>query len=112
MLGDETIYQCLKLDPTPSLEKMNKELLSLNRTGMLPDTVYEKLRSSVEVTSRIYGLPKVHKPQVPLRPIMSFVISTTYKLSKYLTMILSPLIGKRSSYIRNSEVYMFTRVDK
>ena len=66
---------------------------------MLPDTVYEKLRSSVEVTSRIYGLPKVHKP---LRPIMSFVISTTYKLSKYLTMILSALVGKRSSYIRTA----------
>lgn len=40
LLGDEAVYQCLKHDPTPSLErKMNKELLSLNWTGMLPDSL-------------------------------------------------------------------------
>ena len=65
LLGEEAIYQCLKRDPTPSLErKMNKKLLSLNWTGMLPDTVYGKLWNSARVTPRIYGLPKVHKPQV------------------------------------------------
>ena len=83
LLGDEALYQYLKHDPTPLLErKMNKELSSLNWTGMLPDTDYEKLWISVGVTPRIYGLPKVHKPQVPLRPIVSFVTSPTYQLSK------------------------------
>ena len=32
-----------------------------------------------------YGLPKVHKENVPLRPIVSFCGATLYNLSKFLT---------------------------
>ena len=48
------------------------------------------------------GSLKFYKPQVPLRPIVLFVTCPTYQLSKYLTRILSPLICRTSSYIKNS----------
>ena len=57
--------------------------------------------------SRIYGLPKIHKPQVPLRPIVSCIGAPSYKLLKYIESITSPLTlalaRKTSSHILNSK---------
>lgn len=38
---------------------------------------------------RIYGLPKLHKPNTPLRPVVSFTKAPTYNLSSFLAKILS-----------------------
>ena len=51
----------------------------------------------------MYGLVKTHKDGNPMRPIISSVGSISYKLSKFLVDILSPLLGKISgSHILNS----------
>ena len=42
---------------------------------------------------KYYGLPKVHKEGVPLRPIISIRGSVTYKTAKELSRILKPLEG-------------------
>ena len=79
MLSDTTVYKRLKRDPTSSLERwMNATLLELRRKDQLPERLYHRLRSSCGQTPRIYGLPKIHKPDIPLRPIVSFVTSPTY----------------------------------
>ena len=59
-------------------------------------------KDSQEKVPLLYGLPKIHKPEIPLRPIVSFVNSPTYALSKHLVSILSPLVGKSPSHVRNS----------
>ena len=106
MLKDEQTYKELKKDPAPALErKMNAKLLSLNREGSIPDVLYTRLRSSCGKTPLLYGLPKVHKPNVPLRPIASFIQSPTYQLSKHLSLILSPLVGKSPSAVKNSQEF-------
>ena len=51
---------------------------------------------------QLYGLPKIHKPQVTLHPIVSSLGSATYHLAKELTRILTPLRGKTDSYIKIS----------
>ena len=81
---------------------MNGLLLSLTRSGSMSDSLYNWLRSSAGKIPLLYGLPKVHKPEVPLKPIVSFIGSPTYNLSKHLVTILSPLVGKSSSHVRNS----------
>ena len=47
---------------------------------------------------RIYGLPKIYKTNVPLRPIVSFVGSATYHLSKCHKCILSPFSLRAESH--------------
>ena len=42
---------------------------------------------------KFYGLPKIHKPDTPLRPIMSRHGSVTYGVANVLTKILKPLVG-------------------
>ena len=64
--------------------------------------LYNRLRSSAGGTPLFYGLPKVHKPNVPLRPIASFVGSPTYQLSKHLVFLLAPLVGKTPAHVKNS----------
>ena len=44
---------------------------------------------------RIYCLPKLYKPAVPLRPFVSAVESYTHGLATYLSDILKPLINRK-----------------
>ena len=90
----------LNVTLAPSLERqLNSLLLQLKKRGSLPAELYERLRSS---GTCLYGLPKIHKPGVPLRPTVSFVNSPSYQLSKHLARILSPLIGNSESNVQNS----------
>ena len=49
----------------------------------------------------------MHKRGTPLRPIVSFKNSPTYALLKHLVSILSPLVGKSPSHVRNSTEFAF-----
>ena len=51
------------------------------------------LYSSDGLCPRFYGLPKIHKLGIPLRPIVSLVNSPTCAISGYLARILSPVVG-------------------
>ena len=46
------------------------------------------------VPPKFYGFPRVHKPDTPLRPIVSSCGSVTYDVAKELAKILKPLVGK------------------
>ena len=103
MLSDARTYKKLDRDPALSMErKLNTLLLRLKKKGSIPVDLYNRLRSSGGLTPLLYGLPKVHKPGVPLRPIVSFFSSLSYQLSKHLTKILAPLIGNSDSHVLNS----------
>ena len=103
MLSDEQTYSKVDKDPASSMErKLNSLLLSLKKKGSLCPGTYNRLRSTGGLTPYIYGLPKIHKPDVPLRPIVSFCTSPTYQLSKFLARLLSPLVGNSTSYVKNS----------
>ena len=64
---------------------------------------YHFLHCSKDVTPRFYELPKIHKASVPLRPIVSFINSPTYNLSKFLSRILSSLLVNRYSVRKSKE---------
>ena len=60
--------------------------------------------------TKCYTVPKIHKPGIPLRPIVSFVNSPTYAISGYLVRILSPVVGNTDYTVKNScEFADFTR---
>ena len=52
--------------------------------------------------TKCYTVPKIHKPGIPLRPIVSFVNSPTYAISGYLARILSPVVGNTDYKVKNS----------
>ena len=98
-------FQKLKKDPTSKNEKtVNDALQVLFKKGRINKEVYNRLKVSLgnTRTALFYGLPKIHKSEVPLRPIVSSVGSATYALSKYISDIIKPLTGNTESAIRNT----------
>ena len=53
-----------------------------------------------------YGSVKVHKPDFPLRPIVSSIGSATYKVSKHVSNILTTYAKQLPSYIQNTMHFM------
>lgn len=61
-----------------------------------------RLKESSWNPSRIYGLPKIHKENRPLRPVVSTIGSATYNIPKFLASIIENIVGKEVSHVRNS----------
>ena len=54
-----------------------------------------------------YGLPKIHKEDVPLRPIISNIGSFSCKLAKWLSNLIIPYVGKFSnSHIKHAQDFV------
>lgn len=56
-----------------------------------PVAIYEVVKPVGPLWSRLYGLPKTHKDNVPVRLILSMVASVQHKLAKWLTVLLQPV---------------------
>ena len=95
MLHDQSTYQPLKCDPTRATEKtVNTFVSGLKQNEKILTRDEFALKSSDGRAPRLYGLPKIHIQGIPLRPIVSFVESPTYNLSKKIARILSHLVEK------------------
>ena len=55
---------------------------------------------------KCYGLPKIHKPDTPLRPIVSSCGLVTYGVAKELNKILKPLVGKFPHHINSTQDFV------
>ena len=107
LVNDKQTYEELKRDPTPALQrKLNSKILTLKKTDAFDTQRYYRLRCSVPQPPKLYGLPKLHKPGIPMRPIVSFCGSPTYQLSKYLTTILLPLTDKSRRKLQSTENFI------
>ena len=103
LLEDGETYEELQGDPTLSYtRKVRGALKSIETKGNLTRGQYLQLYPSDPLPPLFYGLPKVHKPDVPLRPIVSMVGSVTYDIAKHLAPILAPLVGNSECHVRNS----------
>ncbi|VDQ00823.1 unnamed protein product [Trichobilharzia regenti] len=79
LLTDETKFQELSnpRDLDGKVEKqLTKTLQELTKSGVISEAAYNRLKSTENNTSRLYGLPKVHKPGLPLRPVLDMFNST------------------------------------
>ena len=106
MLSDPNTYEPLRSSPLKRLS------LQFNRIvkELLKDVPNIDAKRFLQVNPKlphIYGLPKTHKPGIPLRPIVSYCGSLSYKLSKFLADKLSPLVGNFSdSHTKNTSDFI------
>ena len=105
--NDDETYENLKRDPTAKTEKLlNKFISRLLDNQKITQGECFNLKSSDAHAPRLYGQPKVHKPDIPLRPIVSFIGSPTYALSKKIVNILAPLVGNTEFHVRDSSDFV------
>ena len=67
------------------------------------EDTYKKMYPTGAGILKFYGLPKIHKAGVPLRPIVSSKGSVVYGTTKELAMILKPLAGKLPYNVQNTK---------
>ena len=60
------------------------------------------MHSNTCTAPKFYGLPTLHKPNCPLRPITSYIGSPTYNLSKCISKSLQKTVGLNEFYIKDS----------
>ena len=100
LVDDKQTYEELQ-------RKLNSKILTLSKKTDAIDTErYYRLRCSVPQPPKLFGLLKLHKPGIPMRPIVSFCGSPTYQLSKYLTTILQSLTNKSRRKLQSTENFI------
>ncbi|XP_075163117.1 uncharacterized protein LOC142235745 [Haematobia irritans] len=98
IVDDMMSYQRINKDPTQSLQKKNNELVEeLFRNKVLSEFEMRRLKTEIATAPRLYGLPKIHKEDFPLRPICSSINAPAANMNKYLVNILKNLT-KESTY--------------
>ena len=107
-LSDPTTYKDLNSDPTQAIRNdVFSTLDYIHKTHRIDDETKHHLTLPKPArTLLFYGLPKVHKPNIPLRPIVSACDSPTDQLSNYVTHFIQPLVEILPSYIRDSKHFL------
>jgi hypothetical protein len=95
------VYEYFPEHPTPKAERKIQKLLSKHKTSLFIDLKH-KLTPYHSKPSHLYSLPKIHKPDITLRSIVSPIGSPCYGLGGFLHKIVSPLAGKSESFVKNS----------
>ena len=100
-------YRELSTDPT---NKYKNRLINLLKTikaeGGINNITYKRLYPTGVGSPRYYGLPKIHKAGVPLRPIISTRGSATYETAKELAKILKSLVGRSPHHVQNNKDFL------
>ena len=100
-------YKILKTDPTTKHKnKLISLLKSIKAEGGIDDNIYRRLYPTGAVPPKYYGLPKGHKPGMPLRPIISSVGSVTHATAKELGRIIKPLVGGSIHHVQNNRDFL------
>ena len=96
------VHQNSKRSNRISKERSQTKLSLLKDTGKIDQQLYFKLKPTDSQAPRFYGLPKIHKPAAPIRPIVSYTNSPLYQLSRYIADILRPCTKLNQQHCKNS----------
>ena len=106
-LLNQNTYRSIPRDPTNTITNKLISILKRvkNQTGLDSNT-YKSMYPTGCVPLKFYGLPKIHKLDTPLRPIVSSCGSVTYGVAKELAKILEPLVGKSPHHINSTQDFV------
>ena len=106
-LLNQNTYKVISKDPTTTIKNKLINILKVIKTKTgLGSYSYKAMYPTGCVPPKFYGLPKIHKPDTPLRPIVSSCGSVTYGVAKELTKILKPLVGKSPHHINSTQDFV------
>ena len=107
LLQDPNTYQTIPTDPTTKLKsRLISKLKKIKLDTRMEDTTYRRMYPTGAVIPNFYGLPKVHKENTPLRPIVSSIGSVSYGVAKEIARIIKPLVGSTEHHVNNSKEFI------
>lgn len=90
----------LKKDPLKQMVTKSKEMIK--KVMVVFQVLSWTLNVSNPVLPRLYGLPKIHKPILKMRPIVSNINAPAYKLAKWLVSKFKQLHQPTGKDVKNS----------
>ena len=104
LLSNTSIYIPITRNPLKKLQSSTFNILKrLIDNGFLKYKFHNnQLTLTNTVLAKCYCLPKIHKQDTPLRPIISFINSTTHFLAKILYRELKDSIKVAKSHLSDS----------
>ena len=99
----EKTYKIIPTDPTTRQKNKLIQILKKIKEGGMSEATYKKVYPTGAGIPKFYGLPKIHKAGVPLRPIVSSRGSVSYNIAKELARILKPLAGRTIYSVHNTQ---------
>ena len=82
-----------------------KQLKVLKDNELIDNELYYYLKPTDTPAPRFYGQPKIHKPGVPIRPIVAYSDSARYDLNKYIANILKAYVKDENNNAKNSTTF-------
>ena len=107
LLQDPNTYKTIPTDPTTKLKtRLITKLKKIKLDTGMDDITYRRMYPTGAVILKFYGLPKVHKENTPLRPIVSSIGSVSYGVAKEVARIIKPLVGSTEHHVNNSKEFI------
>ncbi|UYV82612.1 hypothetical protein LAZ67_22000132, partial [Cordylochernes scorpioides] len=111
ILSDSDTFQEISPERVCAISDAYKSSLRLlRRNECITPNQFQQFTSNLSSVPYIYGLPKTHKPSVPLRPIVAYHLSPALQLAKYLSSLLKPLVKTHNLYSVQDPSDFFTRL--
>ena len=98
-------YIKIKKDPTSSVVSQIIKLSVLRDNKLIDQQQYLKLKPTGSQPRRFYGLPRIHKDRIPVRPIVSYTGTPLYEVLKYIAEILKPYGKQKEQHTNNSKSF-------
>ena len=95
ILNDHTKFKLITQEPFKFMTKLEDKLARLLRKflrlNLITKDLFNYLFPSGSTLGVLYGLPKIHKANIPIRPILSTIGTFNYNLAKFFVPIIEPL---------------------
>ena len=106
LLSQQT-YKKIPEDPTSRQKtKLINLLKNIKAEWGINKETYRRMYPTGAGSPKFYGLPKILKPGIPLRPIVSSRGTVTYSTAKQLAKILKPMLGMSSHHVLNTRDFV------
>jgi hypothetical protein len=101
ILSDNTKFELLNEDPVKATLQRENHVKTLLKNLKASESIDQKTYSELFPTGSrlgiLYGLPKTHKYNIPLRPILSCINHYSYNIAKLFIPLLTPI--STSTYV-------------
>ena len=103
LLDNPLHYQRLDSDPTQQIAaRIETTIKNMVSKGSIRPEVGPNLLQPEPKPGRFYFLPKIHKDGNPGRPIISGNSTATEKISKFVDLLIQPLVPSLSSHVKDT----------
>ena len=106
-LNDRNFYNKLDHDPTGDISKRICIVLTdMKNNKIITEKNFDYLNIKEPKAGRFYLLPKIHKKQIPGRPICSSIGHPTCNTSKFVDAHIKNYVPQTASYVRDTQHFI------